>query len=186
MNADKVAELQSDMARLGLYTGSIDGIWGPLSDKAWAALVNQQAIEVPSQLETQLRRDEGEVLHAYLDSLGFTTIAVGRLIDKRKGGGISKEESAMLLRNDISKVAAGVAQALPWSAQLDEARRGVLLNMAFQMGLQGLLGFKNTLATIQAGDYKKAAQQMLQSKWATQTPQRAKRLSDQMSDGQWR
>lgn len=186
MNADKVAELQSDMARLGLYTGSIDGIWGPLSDKAWAALVNQQSIGVPSQLETQLRRDEGEVLHAYTDSEGWLTIGIGRLIDKRKNGGITQKESSYLFQNDISKVAAGVAQALPWSAQLDEARRGVLLNMAFQMGLQGLLGFKNTLATIQAGDYKKAAQQMLQSKWATQTPQRAKRLSDQMADGQWR
>ncbi len=41
----------------------------------------------------QLRRDEGEVLHAYQDSLGYWTIGIGVLIDKRKGGGITKAES---------------------------------------------------------------------------------------------
>lgn len=186
MTPDKIKQMQSDMARLGLYTGPLDGLWGPLSDKAWSALIGQQAIKVPSRLETQLRRDEGEVLYAYSDSEGWLTIGIGRLIDKRKGGGISQQESSMLLANDIAKVAAGVSSALPWSDQLDEARRGVLLNMAFQMGLQGLLGFKNTLSTIQAGNYQLAAQQMLQSLWARQTPERAKRLSDQMADGQWR
>lgn len=186
MTPDKIKQMQADMARLGLYTGPLDGLWGPLSDKAWAALIGQQAIKVPSRLETQLRRDEGEVLSAYQDHLGFWTIGIGRLIDKRKGGGISQQESSMLLANDIAKVASGVSSALPWTDQLDEARRGVLLNMAFQMGLQGLLGFRNTLATIQSGNYKLAAQQMLQSLWAKQTPERAKRLSDQMADGQWR
>lgn len=186
MSPDKIKQLQTDLARLGLYTGAIDGLWGDLSDKAWAALVGRQSIKVPSRLETQLRRDEGEVLSAYQDHLGYWTIGVGRLIDKRKGGGITREESSYLLGNDIAKRAAGLSSALPWTDGLDEARRGVLLNMAFQMGLQGLLGFRNTLATIQSGNYKLAAQQMLQSLWATQTPERAKRLSDQMADGQWR
>jgi hypothetical protein len=56
-----------------------------------------------SELTAQLRRDEGEVLHAYSDHLGFTTIGVGRLIDKRRGGGITKEESKYLLENDIDR-----------------------------------------------------------------------------------
>jgi lysozyme len=57
--------------------------------------------------------------------------------------------------------------------------------MAFQMGTDGLLGFKNTLALIRDGKYTEAADAMLASKWATQTPARAKRLSDQMRSGQW-
>ncbi len=186
MTPDKIKQLQGDMSRLGLYTGSVDGIWGPLSDKAWSALVGQQSIKVPSRLETQLRRDEGEVLQAYQDHLGYWTIGVGRLIDKRKGGGITREESSYLLGNDIAKRAAGLSASLPWTDGLDEARRGVLINMAFQMGLEGLLGFRNTLATVQSGNYQLAAQQMLQSLWAKQTPERAKRLSAQMADGQWR
>ncbi len=186
MTPDKIKQLQGDMSRLGLYTGAVDGIWGPLSDKAWAALVGQQSIKVPDRLETQLRRDEGEVLTAYTDSLGYLTIGVGRLIDKRKGGGITREESSYLLGNDIAKRATGLSASLPWTDALDEARRGVLINMAFQMGLDGLMGFRNTLATVQAGNYQLAAQQMLQSQWAKQTPERAQRLSAQMADGQWR
>lgn len=137
------------------------------------------------RLTTQLRRDEGEVLHAYTDSLGFLTIGVGRLIDKRKGGGITSEESAYLLANDIARVMADVRRRLPWFDRLDPARQGVLLNMAFQMGVDGLMGFKNTLAMIERGDYDGAATGMLASLWATQTPQRAQRMADQMRSGQW-
>lgn len=133
-----------------------------------------------------LRGEEGEVLHAYNDHLGYTTIGIGRLIDKRKGGGITSDEAAYLLGNDIDKVIDQLNKRLPWWTKLDEARRGVLVNMAFQMGIDGLLGFKNTLAMIQAGSYEKAATGMLNSKWAQQTPDRAKRMADQMRTGQWK
>lgn len=132
-----------------------------------------------------LRGEEGEVLSEYKDHLGYSTIGVGRLIDARKGGGITKEESAYLLGNDIDKVTKQLDASLPWWTKLDEARRGVLVNMAFQMGINGLLGFKNTLAMIQAGNYEGAAKGMLQSKWAQQTPSRAKRMSEQMRTGVW-
>lgn len=136
-------------------------------------------------LTSQLRRDEGEVLYAYPDSLGWTTIGVGRLIDKRKGGGITAEESAYLLNNDIDKRHAELLRRAPWMALLDHARLGVMLNMAFQLGVDGLLGFKNTLAMVRSGDYLGAAAGMLNSLWARQTPARAKRLSEQMRIGTW-
>jgi len=138
-----------------------------------------------TELTKQLRRDEGEVLTAYQDHLGFWTLGVGRLIDKRKGGGITPEESAYLLSNDIDKREAELLRRAPWMANLDPARFGALLNMAFQMGVDGLLGFKNTLAMVRAGDYAGAAVGMLESTWAKQTPERAKRISDQMKTGVW-
>ena len=104
-----------------------------------------------------LRGEEGEVLTEYKDHLGYSTIGVGRLIDKRKGGGITKEESAYLLNNDIDKIIEQLDKRISWWKTLDEARRGVLVNMAFQMGVDGLLGFKNTLAMIQSGRYSDAA-----------------------------
>lgn len=138
------------------------------------------------ELRRQLRGDEGEVLHAYPDSLGYLTIGVGRLIDKRKGGGISPEESAFLLDNDLMEIVKDVTTHLPWAAlQLSEARLAVLCNMCFQLGIENLLGFHNTLDAIKAGDYDHAADMMLESKWATQTPNRAKRLSEQMRTGEW-
>ena len=137
------------------------------------------------ELTAQLRRDEGEVLHAYPDHLGFLTIGIGRLIDKQKGGGISSDEASYLLANDIRTKTAGVLAALPWAAQLDEVRRGVLIAMAFQMGLNGLLGFKTTLALVQGGNYTRAAEGMGDSRWAKQTPARAARLQKQMVTGVW-
>ena len=137
------------------------------------------------KLTELLRKEEGEILYAYPDSLGFLTIGVGRLIDKNKGGGITKEESAYLLSNDIDEKTAAVLKALPWVDQLDDARKAIVISMAFQMGINGLLGFKNTLAMVKAGDYEKAAVGMLNSKWAQQTPARAKRHAEQMRTGEW-
>lgn len=133
-----------------------------------------------------LRGDEGEVLTEYKDHLGYSTIGVGRLIDKRKGGGITPEESAYLLANDIMRKSMDLDQRLPWWKGLSDARRGVLLAMAFQMGIDGLLGFKNTLELVRSGHYDKAADGMLQSMWAKQTPERAKRMSEQMRTDQWK
>lgn len=138
-----------------------------------------------SEIVRQLRGDEGEVLHAYQDHLGYWTIGVGRLIDKRKGGGLRKEESAILLTNDIADREAELDLRLPWWRNLDDARRGVLINMSFQLGVSGLLGFKNTLNLIKAGRYNEAADAMLQSLWARQTPARAKRMALQMRGNGW-
>lgn len=133
----------------------------------------------------QLRDEEGEVLSAYQDHLGYLTIGIGRLIDKRKGGGITAEESAYLLGNDISKINAQLDAKLPWWRKLDEARQAVIQGMAFQMGIDGLMGFKNTLKMVESGDYEGAGKGMLNSLWAKQTPGRAKRMSDQMRTGVW-
>lgn len=136
-------------------------------------------------LTRQLVEEEGEVLYEYKDHLGFSTIGVGRLIDKRKGGGITKEESRYLLMNDINHFTRDVSAALPWFSALDSPRKAVLIGMAFQMGLSGLMKFKNTLAHIKAGRYEKAAEGMLDSLWARQTPERAKRMAKQMKTGEW-
>ncbi|ABR91597.1 Hypothetical protein mma_2188 [Janthinobacterium sp. Marseille] len=137
------------------------------------------------QLIRLLRGDEGEVLYAYEDHLSFLTIGIGRLIDKRKGGGISKEESAYLLANDIMRFSSELDSKIPWWKSVGDARRGVLLSMAFQMGVDGLLGFKNTLEFIRAGRYEKAADGMMNSLWAKQTPERATRMAKQMRTDEW-
>lgn len=138
-----------------------------------------------SELTKQLRADEGVVSHAYQDHLGYWTIGVGRLIDKRKGGGLRPFEIDYLLRNDIEDRINELTKRLSWFQNLDDARRGVLLNMSFQMGVDGLMQFKNTLEMIKQGDFDKAADGMLNSLWARQTPERAKRLSLQMRTGAW-
>lgn len=141
--------------------------------------------DLKTRLTQQLRRDEGEVLHCYKDHLGFLTIGIGRLIDKRKGGGITSDEAAYLLSNDIDRVEREVSSRLPWYEQLNEARKGALLNMAFQMGVQGLMGFTNSLAAVRDGRYHDAEYRLLQSTWALQTPDRARRVARQIATGEW-
>jgi lysozyme len=137
------------------------------------------------QLLRQLQRDEGFKDHAYQDHLGYWTIGFGRLIDERKGGHITLEEGLFLLNNDIDNKTEELLKRLPWVNDLDDARKGVLVNMAFQMGVDGLLKFKNTLELIKNGKYKEASDAMLESLWAKQTPNRASRLSAQMKTGEW-
>lgn len=139
----------------------------------------------PTNLIDQLVRDEGEILHAYPDSLGFTTIGSGILIDQRKGGGITHEENLFLLNNRAEKARAAVRTMIPVSLGLDEVRRAVLENMAYNMGIDHLLAFHKMLAAIDDGDWATAAGEGLNSTWATQVGDRAKRLMQQLESGQW-
>jgi len=126
--------------------------------------------------------DEREVLHAYQDHLGFWTIGVGRLIDKRRGGGITHDESMFLLDNDIDEVLTAL-EHLPYWCDLDATRQEALCNMAFQLGVAGLLNFKNTLAAVARQDWDAAYAGALNSKWAQQTPARALRVATALRDG---
>jgi len=130
-----------------------------------------------SALKDILIKEEGNVLHAYQDHLGYWTIGVGRLIDQRKGGGISHNESMFLLKNDIDDRIVKLYQNLPWAAQLDYPRQIVL-------GLQGTLGFKQTLAAIKDGRYEDAAKGILNSKMGREdSPARAAREAEVMRTG---
>lgn len=148
------------------------------------------------KLVAELRRDEGEVLKVYRDHLGWLTVGVGHLIDVRKGADpapfgmplklgdtITWAQSESLLLADIAAKEAELDKAIPWWRKLSDARQRVLLNMAFNLGTAGLLGFQNTLRMIQGGSYLPASRAMLLSKWAGQVGDRAKRLSDMMAGG---
>jgi lysozyme len=147
--------------------------------------VSSSKVDWIARATDQIKQDEGLVLNAYQDHLGFWTIGYGRLIDKRKGGKISEDEALYLLKNDVSERVDVLSKQILFWNKLDDARKAVLLNMSFQLGIAGLLKFKNTLAFIEAGDYENAAANMLKSKWAQQTPNRAKRMAEQLRTGKW-
>ena len=115
----------------------------------------------------QLRFDEAEVLHAYQDHLGYWTIGVGRMIDKRLGGGLTKEESAYLLENDLDRNEATARKFFPAFDSLTENRKAVLLNMAHVLR-DKMHGFKGVRAALEAKAYHQAAEEMCASKWHDQ------------------
>lgn len=134
-------------------------------------------------LIAELRYDEGVIDHAYQDSLGYWTIGVGRLIDKRKGGRLSDDEIDYLLTNDIADVETDLDEHLVWWTTLDPVRQRVIANMCFNLGIAGLLGFKNTLKAVRERRWDDAAKGMLASKWAKQVGKRAERLAKMMRTG---
>jgi lysozyme len=133
-------------------------------------------------LEELLIREEGKKIRngrhvAYQDHLGYWTIGYGQLIDERKGGGLTEKQARMLLQDAIVEKESELDAHLPWWRNLSETRRIVLIAMAFQLGTDGVLQFKNTLAALQSGDYLKAANGIRSSLWAQQTPNRARRMA---------
>jgi lysozyme len=125
---------------------------------------------------------EGVRLKPYRDTVGKLTIGIGRNLDDR---GITREEAEYLLSNDISDVWLRLVSLLPFFARLDTVRQSILLDMAFNLGVPGLMAFKNTLAAIGDGRYADAAAGMLASRWAEQVGRRAQRLSEMMRTGNW-
>lgn len=137
--------------------------------------------EEREQLRAQLIEHEGERLTVYRCTAGFLTIGCGRNLETT---GISKAESRYLLDGDITRCINECVSKFPWFPDLDPVRQRVLVDMTFQMGIGGLSHFRTTLKYIEARQYGPAADAMLQSKWAQQTPARAERLSRWMRTGQ--
>jgi|SRR3990167_1005917 len=131
-------------------------------------------------LKEALLRDEGIRLTVYNDTRGIATIGVGRnLVDR----GITEEEAIWLLENDILDCEEKLIKHLEWTGELDPPRREVLLNMIFNMGIGGLIKFQKMLAALKERKYALAAKEMLNSLWARQVGNRAKRLAVQMETG---
>ena len=97
---------------------------------------------------------------------------------------ITKDQAFFLLRNDIDRVENSLNRKIPWWKNLNEDRQYVLLDMCFQLGIEGLLKFKKMLSYMGVGNFEKAADECLDSKYAKQdTPARAKRSSDAIRTG---
>lgn len=112
------------------------------------------------------------------------TIGYGHCgLDVHPGLEWTLEQAEASLRADITKAIAGLDKQFPWWRTLNDARQDVLVNMAFNLGIRGLLGFKKMLRAASGGRFDTAATEILNSTFATQTKQRARRLAAQMRTG---
>lgn len=142
-------------------------------------------MRVTEELIDMIRRHEGNVLHAYQDSEGYWTIGTGRLIDKRRSGGITEQESRILLEHDIQKVRNDLVNLfgkdLP--VNITELRSNALCDMRFQLGYNGFREFQRMIRAVRDGDWNKAADEALSSLWAQQTPDRAQEIAEMLRNG---
>lgn len=148
-----------------------------------------------SKLLDQLKRHEGFREHVYKDTMGLDTIGYGYCLSRNplnlpeneihiyQREGIKEPVAAYILGRCIDEFRKTLLVKVEGFADLDEVRQDVLINMAFNIGVGGVLKFKNTLAHIRAGLYDEAANEMLDSNWARQVHHRAKELAEQMRSG---
>lgn len=111
--------------------------------------------------------------------LNLTQAMINEIIKK----GVTKEYAENLLKMMVIDITKTLQARVEGFEKLDEARRWVLINMAYNLGIGGLLKFKNTLLLIRNGKYEQAAAGMLNSLWAKQVKGRASELAKIMRDG---
>ncbi len=145
-----------------------------------------------------LRLHEGVRQIAYKDSLGLLTIGIGHLLNAVRDARLPEPlRTAVAARRltdaqveelfaiDLEEHQEALKQYYPWVSDLDEVRRAVLIDMAFNMGPAFLAGWPNFVRQLQAGDWKGAAANMRGTRWARQVKGRAERLAVMVETGEW-
>lgn len=120
-----------------------------------------------------IKEHEGKRLMPYSCSEGKMTIGYGRNLTDV---GISESEAETLFENDLDR-AYGIASQYVYFDELDPARQAALMDMAFQLGVAGLAGFKKMHRALAEGNFELAAAEALDSLWANQTPSRAEKIA---------
>ena len=141
-------------------------------------------------LETLLEFEEGRRNKPYICTGSHWTYGVGHKMTEDE---VKKYPPGCIIPDDvIDKVftadkqkAVNAAKGYAWFQKLNDARQAVIVSMIFQLGTFGFAKFQNTIKLISKGNYDGAAAQMLRSLWAKQTPNRAKRHSEQFKTGVW-
>ena len=139
------------------------------------------------QLREELEADEGCVMEIFKDHLGLNTCGVGHLIkegdpefEMEVGDPVSEERVAELFEKDIAWTLSDCQKLLPDFDMLPEEIRLIVANMCFNLGVNRLGRFEKLLDAIEDRDWEKAADEMLDSKWARQLPGRSDRLIARM------
>jgi len=138
-------------------------------------------------LREQLKIDEGVKYEIYKDHLGYPTFDIGHLITendpehgKHDGTEISEDRVNEIFETDVAKFVSEAKILFPDLDDLPDVAQQVIVNMAFNMGRPRLSKFKNFIAGVNDRDWTRAAEEMMDSRWATQVGDRAIRLRNQI------
>jgi len=135
------------------------------------------------ELKERIKEHEGYVSTVYKDSLGFATIGYGHLIVDGDPYEEGQEYSKVILDQQFDEdfdIALSGAEKILGTGDMNFKAKCVIIEMVFQLGMTGVSKFKNTLKAVKEEDWDTAADEMLDSVWAKQTPERANELSSTM------
>ena len=125
-----------------------------------------------------IKLSEGFRSKVYKCTEGYDTIGFGFAI---KDLHLDEDIATMILERKIQDLKLKVQQKFPFIDDLPEDIQDVIIEMCFQLGVTGFSRFKRTIGYFKEKDFKSASKEMLDSKWAIQTPNRAKKLSNIVS-----
>lgn len=118
----------------------------------------------------------------YECTMGALTIGVGRNLGEN---GITRDEAMLMLQNDIDRCVRELVK-FSWFVRLDEVRKGVLIELNFNLGLSRLLKFKRMIEALKIMDYESAVHEMLDSKWSRQVgDNRSKNMAHRLLNGNY-
>jgi len=123
----------------------------------------------------QLKVHEGYKSKVYKCTAGVDTIGIGFAIKDLE---LSEDVCDLILQEKLEVLEERFEKKFDWFATSPVEVRNVMLNMAYQLGFAGFCKFKKTIAYLQEAEWEKASEEMLDSRWAKQTPNRAKELSE--------
>ena len=123
----------------------------------------------------RLKVNEGFRSSVYQCSLGFDTIGYGFAIKDLE---LTEKEAEYLLANRVSQKHLHLLDNLDWYSDMPPEVQGVILEMVYQLGFTGFTKFKKAISNMKDKNWKDAATEMLDSRWAKQTPNRANQLAD--------
>lgn len=145
-------------------------------------------------LADRLQRHEGKSLTVYTDPNGIPTLGIGHNMRANplppdmqatldSTGAITDSQCAMLLTTDASNARREVLDNMPWADTLSQTRMDVLIELAFWIGIAGLLKFKHMISDLRCGNYEDACQDLMQSKLYDEIPKRTGELAQLLLEG---
>ena len=139
------------------------------------------------KLREEIEVDEGVVEEIYLDHLGYPTFGIGHLVTdadpehgQEVGTSVSTERCRSAFDVDVEQVIADCQILYPDLDNLPEEVQRIIANMMFNMGRPRLSKFANMKAAVDEGDWNRAADEMMDSRWYNQVTNRAERLVERM------
>jgi lysozyme len=132
-----------------------------------------------NRLKESVKKHEGYRAKVYKDTLGYDTIGYGFAV---KDLILDQDIASILLERKLIHLMTECYSSFPWLSSVPNDIKEVVVEMCYQLGVKGFSKFRKTIALLNSGDYIMASEEMLDSKWAVQTPNRAIEMSKKVRD----
>ena len=135
-----------------------------------------------NQTKEAVKKEEGFRLETYRCTEGHLTGGYGHKMLKDEVAPTTHQGWLEIFERDFARAVTGAEDLLMLCPNINQTARNIVGEMVYQMGAYGVSKFKGMLKALQDDDYKTASVEMLDSRWAKQTPNRANRMAERMAN----